>query len=846
MRLLLALAVVALALVAWLAFAPLHSAPHQAAPAPDSLGKNVPSVDRNATTLDVPSDLNAPMRAVERPVVKEAVAIVTGPTCRVLGRIVDDLGAPIAGARLVLKEWGEFPEATAAHETVSGTDGAFRLEIAAPASAKQSLSITARPFHISTERWFGDVKVAEGRTLTGGDVDVGTIELARCGTVEGRVLSDAGVPVDDVGVLLWDAQSGARGGKTDANGAYSIPEVLPGRWLVTVKHLEWLPPAQTFVNVEALRVTTAPDLVLSSAPSIQGLVVDVDGAPLPWISVEGLGQGGFATTRAISDENGSFVLRLPDREPVTLNVGGTCAHQSFGGRRDDPTCTFAPGARGVRIVLERAPVMTFHVVDAVTRAPVERYGLWVACRGDKYTKDTGASEERTIQDHPGGATTRTFGEFAKVHVDAPGYAPLELAVIADPSSASVQTIALLRASSITGRVLVLGKPVPGAKVCAAREDSANSGSVQWRPKASGKEWNYEFDLVLAEPHGAVSAEDGAFTIDDLAAGTYRLAILAPRGARTLLRALVVPPEGVLALGDVVIAPEASVRGVVLTPHGKSPVGCTITLEDFRDARVSTEDGRFEFTGLAPGAHWLVWRLANEKRELDSGDPRRVDFVLGAGETRDIVIDATASEPCAVTVHVNRHGMPVEGAVVNLRWAPDSVPQSAGWRALGRTDREGLVTGTADGGRRARIFVFDDSKHVIGSSASDVELVSGGRHVCTVEITTGRLEVQLPAALARPEYGRIRVIFAGDGPPALTAFADSLSPSGPRPSPKWASSLVDFGDVQAGVLDVEIRCERYERDTTTDNPKAGRWIELRAPFSAHVEIKDGETTRLVVP
>jgi hypothetical protein len=125
-------------------------------------------------------------------------------------------------------------------------------------------------------------------------------------------------------------------------------------------------------------------------------------------------------------------------------------------------------------------------------------------------------------------------------------------------------------------------------------------------------------------------------------------------------------------------------------------------------------------------------------------------------------------------------------------------------------------------------------------------VAGGRYECTIAIETGKFEVQLPASLARPEVGRITVRYAGVGPLALTAYAGSPFPRGPRPEPAWSSDIVDFGDVAAGSLEVEVRIERYERDTTTDNPKAGRWIALRAPFSAHVEIKDGETTRVVVP
>ncbi|MDZ4771869.1 MAG: hypothetical protein SGI72_01910 [Planctomycetota bacterium] len=78
------------------------------------------------------------------------------------------------------------------------------------------------------------------------------------------------------------------------------------------------------------------------------------------------------------------------------------------------------------------------------------------------------------------------------------------------------------------------------------------------------------------------------------------------------------------------------------------------------------------------------------------------------------------------------------------------------------------------------------------------------------------------------------------PLAVYASTGSKSAEG---SVSWSSDRIDFGEFPAGQREVSVS---FERDVTSENVKASKWIALREPFATTVEIKDGETTRVVVP
>lgn len=856
MRLLAVLALLAAALLAWLALVPRQRA------APVEIGARTAALELDGGSRLAAVTVEGALESArsERRAEQEARSEVTAPhagTCRLFGRVIDDTGAPLSLARVVLREWGSFPEIVAEHETVSGTGGMFELSFAPPAGPKQVLQVAAKPFHLSTERWFGDVAVAEGRQLVAGDVDAGDIELERCGEVIGLVRTADGRGVGEVGVLLRSNEHGARGTRSNADGSYTVPEVRPGVWLVTLENDEWLPPAKVFVDVEAFATARAPDLVAVATPTIEGRIVDAEGAGLPNVLVRAGLDAFYQQHSTTTDQDGRFVLRVrPEeenprgedaqgdtvvqgvvRDRFTLSVPESDEFLAFGGVPGDPTCTFAAGARDVRIVLTRTPEMTFRVIDAATRAPVERFSLRVVQETRKFAALTNPAFEH----HEGGLAVHRAGPLSSVTVIARGYAPATLPVVADPGTANAQTIALARASGITGRLRLSGRPVPGASV-----GLTSDRTEVWAPKALGSGWN--LDRHRRPESVTDSDEGGLFVFSDLAAGTYGITIEPSSGAFTSLRGLQVPAERVLDLGVIEIAPEASVRGRMVTQAGEAASGFTITLDDCRASTVAASGDSFEFRGLSAGPHWLVWSRAGDHRTPDSRDPRRVEFVLREGETRELVIDASPLGSCTLSVRVSRHGLPAAGLYVVLAQAQEGAFGESTRTPLGRTDADGRAQRVVEAGRSVHVLVQDDTKRVVGRSVRPLDLVAGGNFTAEIDVRGGRLIVQVPASIPRPETGRVRVEFPSD-PQVAPSEARTPYPGQPRTlrsGAEWTGDVLDFGEIPVGIYDLRISIERFERDARAQSAKHGRFLELRAPYEARVEIRDGDVTTVVVP
>jgi hypothetical protein len=334
-------------------------------------------------------------------------------------------------------------------------------------------------------------------------------------------------------------------------------------------------------------------------------------------------------------------------------------------------------------------------------------------------------------------------------------------------------------------------------------------------------------------------DQGEFVFADLPADVFALRISFGDSPPRTLDGLIVPRAGTLALGDVELARGATLRGVVRTAEGDSPVGFSVALDTGEMVRVREADGRFELTGLAPGAHWLQWWRGDSQFQR-----HRVDFDVAAGETRELVIDAVASAPCRIEVRVRRNGQPAANVPVI------AVPAAKGKGSayLGTTNAEGVVIGQVEGGVRVIVQALSAAKRAIGAAPAELVTVAGGSLACTIDVECGTLSLELPVELARPENGRVMIQFA-DGT-SLQALTSSGAPTGPKEfvaGPlRWSTNRIDFGEVPAGTRDAEVRVERYERAPDSDNPKLGTWILLREPYKTKIAVQDGGATHVVVP
>ncbi len=138
-----------------------------------------------------------------------------------------------------------------------------------------------------------------------------------------------------------------------------------------------------------------------------------------------------------------------------------------------------------------------------------------------------------------------------------------------------------------------------------------------------------------------------------------------------------------SIQDATLLPEAVIAGVVVDTDNRPVANAAITVDPHaltstRSALVvarSAPDGTFRISGVAPGRGEIY-------AEAPSLMSRRVELVLGAGETREGLILHLDHAPRLTGTVSDSHGQKQSGASIGLR--------------IGSTLREGLAVSQADG------------------------------------------------------------------------------------------------------------------------------------------------------
>jgi protocatechuate 3,4-dioxygenase beta subunit len=300
------------------------------------------------------------------------------PRARVLGRIVDARGEPVAGATLTLTAsgtWrdgledpvlgtGDDPE----HGYEERTDGAgrFAFDVPVPTASVVRLEIVASPFDGTVSRSFGAIRGGEPR-LARGDNDLGVMALPAAGVVTGTVLGDDGRPVEGAYVNLRG--DGERlSARTDAEGVWTCAHVPPGAYALRVSASGRFVAEGARVEVEAGKTAQAAAVRLARASTIAGTVVDGDGRPAAGVLVRAVADRSYASGR--SDAQGAFTISLAAPGPQRLSVNRGNGYGAWSGAKGDDGLV-EPGRSDVRIVLERLGVDAFREIGS-SAAETER------------------------------------------------------------------------------------------------------------------------------------------------------------------------------------------------------------------------------------------------------------------------------------------------------------------------------------------------------------------------------------------------------------------------------------------------------------------------------------------
>jgi hypothetical protein len=766
---------------------------------------------------------------------------IEGPSCRLLGRVEDDHGAPVADARIYLytvgEVWSEEVE-DPRPEVQTAADGSFELVMPLPTSDWISLSLQPGPFLSRESRDFGPAGGRDRPRLVEGDNDLGTFYLQASGVIAGFVRTADGQTFERGRASIDGSFPGGMvlGTWVDSAGRYEIKHVPPGNHDIKVLVDGYQIGRSLGIDVRAGVMTDGMDLVLEPASQISGRVRDQAG-----VAIEGARVGGYPlrSGRGASkktDAEGRFTLYLPQDEPyrITVKKAGYLTWGEEGRKRG---VEIEPGTVDLEVVLIKFIETTFAVVDAASGLPIERFGLGVHKSKSRSLGSSSAQDEE-LMDVPGGEQTLPADPLLhEVRIQAPGHAPLRLRVKHDEEGTPRQTVALEKEGRIRGRVVFEGKGVAGARLRLDRCLFMKSGAP--RPAEIdifGGDATYDLDDFSGRTRWFESDEAGAFELDELATGTYRVEIKAGVGTVLVVEDLRVTAGAVLDAGDLILELGGTVHCRVVLSGGATGAGLKVYLDKLYTGQevVVGNSGEFEFTRVRAGEHEL--HVSSHEGLVARSKP--FPFQVEAGGTTQLDLDLRPYQVGGLRFRVTRAGVPQVGLKVSLLSAEGS------WRHSRKTtnDRGEVLQEALAGQPIVRVKVGEPSGLSLGSTLGPWTPVVGSEIEIDLQIETADLTLVFPADFELPERGSARLILAAaegseNGRLSWSTETTNLRRSSFLP---WGGHELALGPVAAGEHAAKVSVYRYRT-----NESGRRELLGEEQWAATVSLAAGAVERVVL-
>nr|MBP7149744.1 carboxypeptidase regulatory-like domain-containing protein [Acidobacteriota bacterium] len=509
-------------------------------------------------------------REVEVPAGEDVtgVAVVLEPGAVVEGRVVGPDGAPVSGAQVgpvAGRQGGPGPRLRGAVQTDG--DGRYRLEELLPGPA--SIEAEKQGFG----RAVRDIELRTGAN----ELD---LQFEGGPPVSGVVLDPDGAPVPNADVRLNVAGQpwGGPTASTAADGTFRFERVAPGEYELDAAARGFAPSrGEVRVQVESEAVSGL-EVRLARGGAIAGTVTGLAPEEYPDVDVLVVCRESWSMQRADVNFEGRF--RVDGLAPCRYDVQGTVART---GRQARAEVELAAGAAEAAVELPFGLGLKLSGRVLLARQPVSGALVFASADNGRGTAPVRTDQEGKFNLEGLEADTYTV----QVMEWSKGISHREVVVLDATRDITIN----IPTSRVAGRVLDAGdrQPIAGAVVTLTREGDDN-------PMRG-----------MAGMGAATSAADGAFSIDHVAPGAWKLS--ARKDGYAVSGQLVSVMSGQDAGNvEVVLEPTEGLTLEVRLPGGRPASQVELALLDAAGQVMSTgtrqtgENGRVRLAS-APAGSW---------------------------------------------------------------------------------------------------------------------------------------------------------------------------------------------------------------------------------------------------
>jgi protocatechuate 3,4-dioxygenase beta subunit len=374
----------------------------------------------------------------------------------VSGRVVDDAGAPVAGAGVVL--FASSGALDVSRSAESGADGSFLISGVNDGSYR---------LH-AAKNGYAPARAENEVTVAGGPVSGLELKLSAAeGTIAGRLIGLEFSQLSRVGV--WTDSGGTFGG-VDAEGSYKILHLPPGTVKVSAAVPDTPLRAEGRVTLEPGAAEARLDLTFGNGHELSGVVLR-NGEPLVDAGVLLVKAGGAARQRAATDHQGGFRFGGLEDGSYQLSV------VTPNGAWHQETVEIS-GDQTIRVELRTAS-LSGRVVDAADSSPVP--GAAIVLKRTDGVRPTFLADATT--DARGAFHLPEVGEGSwTVQASLEGYATAERAVLVEGDSPPGDIeIRLEPTEGVTVEALLPSGQPPDRLRVAALDGAGNAVSVRYYP-----------------------------------------------------------------------------------------------------------------------------------------------------------------------------------------------------------------------------------------------------------------------------------------------------------------------------------------------------------------------------